>query len=122
MLQGQLRARLLEHLRHHNGDSMKVKRKQGKPSLTARLLSSLFLDYLQYNEFTFTISVFMPESQMASWRPFAYEEMLELLHLDPSSDMHIRLKLVMTTLSLFNACEVSRRTLSVLVEMISVHG
>jgi len=73
---------------------MEVKRKQGKPSLTERLLSSLFLDYLECNGFTFTISVFMPESQMASWRPFAYQEMLELLHLDPSSDLHIRRKLV----------------------------
>jgi hypothetical protein len=62
--------------------------------LTERLLSSLFLEYLESSGFTFTISVFMPESQMASWRPFSYDEMLELLHLDPSSDLHTRLKLV----------------------------
>lgn len=37
--------------------------------------------------------MFMPESQMASWPPFSYEEMLEQLHLDPSSDLHVRLKL-----------------------------
>ena len=74
---------------------MEPNKRQGKPSMTERLLSSLFLDYLESNGFTFTISVFMPESQMASWPPFSYEEMLELLHLDPSSDLHIRLKLVM---------------------------
>jgi hypothetical protein len=73
---------------------MQPKKKRRKPSLRERLLSSLFLDYLQANGFTFTISVFMPESQMASWPPFSYQEMLELLHLDPSSDLHIRLKLV----------------------------
>ncbi|XP_024402475.1 uncharacterized protein [Physcomitrium patens] len=92
-MKGQLRARLLEHLRHSNGVSIEPKKKQSKPSLTDRLLSSLFLDYLESNRFTFTISMFMPESQMASWPPFSYEEMLEQLHLDPSSDLHVRLKL-----------------------------
>ncbi|KAG0557376.1 hypothetical protein KC19_11G124600 [Ceratodon purpureus] len=92
-MKGQLRARLLEHLRHHKEDLIQPKKKQRKPSLIERLLSSLFLDYLESNGFTFTVSVFMPESQMASWPPFSYQEMLELLHLGPTSDLHVRLKL-----------------------------
>lgn len=90
--QGQLRARLLaQHLRHPKDDLMQPKKRQRKPSLIERLLSSLFLDYLEANAFTFTVSVFMPESQMSSWPPFSYQEMLELLHFDPSSDLHTQL-------------------------------
>ena len=80
--------------------------------MTERLLSSLFLDYLHKNGFTFTISVFLPESQMVSHPPFSYDEMLELLHLDPSSKFHLRLKLV---------CDSSVRSQQVLI-LINMHA
>ncbi|KAL2634172.1 hypothetical protein R1flu_005651 [Riccia fluitans] len=81
-LKSQLRARLLDHLRKQDGNLLENKHKNRKPSVTERLLSSLFLDYLNSYGYAFTQSVFLPESTMVSWRPYTYQEILQLLHLD----------------------------------------
>jgi hypothetical protein len=93
--QSQLRARLIDHLRSSDDGSnflLQSKTNNTRPSLTERLLSSLFLDYLAAYDYSFTTSVFSPESHLVSWAPFSYKEMLQLLHLDPSSEMHHKLK------------------------------
>jgi hypothetical protein len=93
--QSQLRARLIDHLRSSDDGSnflLQSKTNNTRPSLTERLLSSLFLDYLAAYDYSFTTSVFLPESHLVSWAPFSYKEMLQLLHLDPSSEMHHKLK------------------------------
>ncbi|CAM6041941.1 unnamed protein product [Sphagnum compactum] len=93
-LKSQLRARLIDHLRSSDDGSnflLQSKTNNTRPSLTERLLSSLFLDYLAAYDYSFTTSVFLPESHLVSWAPFSYKEMLQLLHLDPSSEMHHKL-------------------------------
>jgi hypothetical protein len=93
--QSQLRARLIDQLRSSDDGSnflQQSKTNNTRPSLTERLLSSLFLDYLAAYDYSFTTSVFLPESHLVSWAPFSYKEMLQLLHLDPSSEMHHKLK------------------------------
>ncbi|CAK9869837.1 unnamed protein product [Sphagnum jensenii] len=94
-LKSQLRARLIDHLRSSDDGSnflLQSKTNNTRPSLTERLLSSLFLDYLAAYDYSLTTSVFLPESHLVSWAPFSYKEMLQLLHLDPSSEMHHELK------------------------------
>ncbi|CAK9213189.1 unnamed protein product [Sphagnum troendelagicum] len=94
-LKSQLRARLIDQLRSSDDGSnflLQSKTNNTRPSLTERLLSSLFLDYLAAYDYSFTTSVFLPESHLVSWAPFSYKEMLQLLHLDPSSEMHHKLK------------------------------
>lgn len=92
--QSQLRVRLLDHLREQDGTLLQNKDKNRKPSVTERLLGSLFLDYLNSYGYAFTQSVFLPESRMVSWPPYSNQEILQLLHLDSSSTFSPRLKFV----------------------------
>ncbi|KAL3693665.1 hypothetical protein R1sor_007316 [Riccia sorocarpa] len=92
-LKSQLRARLLDHLKKQDGNLLENKDKNRKPSVTERLLSSLFLDYLNSYGYAFTQSVFLPESRMVSWPPYSSDEILQLLHLDvPPSFINRQLK------------------------------
>ncbi|BBN12808.1 oral-facial-digital syndrome 1 protein [Marchantia polymorpha subsp. ruderalis] len=91
-LKSQLRVRLLDHLREQDGTLLQNKDKNRKPSVTERLLGSLFLDYLNSYGYAFTQSVFLPESRMVSWPPYSNQEILQLLHLDSSSTFSPRLK------------------------------
>lgn len=93
MWQSQLRARLVDQLRDHDGALLEYKGNR-KPSLTERILTSLFLDYLKAHGFPFTQSVFLPESQAGSWPAFSFQELAQLLHLDKTTSSHLYLKIV----------------------------
>ncbi|CAM6087968.1 unnamed protein product [Calypogeia fissa] len=91
-LKSQLRARLVDQLRDQDGTLLEFKGIR-KPSITERILTSLFLDYLRAYGYSFTLSVFLPESQSVAWPAFTFQEMSQLLHVDPTSSFHQYLKI-----------------------------
>ncbi|CAM6095685.1 unnamed protein product [Calypogeia fissa] len=91
-LKSQLRARLVDQLRDQDGTLLEFNGNI-KPSITERILTSLFLDYLRAYGYSFTLSVFLPESQSVAWPAFTFQEMSRLLHVDPTASFHQYLKI-----------------------------
>ncbi|KAJ7562741.1 hypothetical protein O6H91_03G082700 [Diphasiastrum complanatum] len=80
-LKSQLRASLFHQLRDYDATLSSTKKKN-KLSLEERILSSLFFDYLEAYGYSFTQSVFVPESRIETVALFSYKELLQLLRLD----------------------------------------
>ena len=89
--QTQLRAQLLGQLQR--GQVVRLAPPPGSepPSLKRRALNNLVAAYLAAAEYGYSLSVFGEESGAAAAPPLSDEEMLEVLHIEQHSSMHVAL-------------------------------
>lgn len=84
-VQSQLRKQLLEHLRASEpGDPPAARR---AATIQEQALNTLFAEYLAATQRTCTLSVFLPEADLDSSVPLTHQDMMTVLHIQPSSPM-----------------------------------
>ena len=85
-LKSHLRTRILSKL--SGRDKVGIARaSRGNEGLISRVLDSLFTDYLRQNGYDYTLSVFLPESGLQSSSSLTLGEILDMLHIDKTSQM-----------------------------------
>eukprot|EP00741_Cyanophora_paradoxa_P025545 tig00000383_g24651.t1 len=86
-LKTQLRSQVLRELRKHSGDSVleagEPARRENPFTLWQRGVNLLIAEYLRLSEYSFTLSVFLPESGAGSEYALARDDVLRLLRLNP---------------------------------------
>ncbi|XP_071847803.1 centriole and centriolar satellite protein OFD1-like isoform X2 [Apostichopus japonicus] len=96
-LKVQLRKRLVAELQHSamkqgftpRGEEEQVDAR--KTSLTLRAVNSLVADHLKRCDYEYTLSIFLPESDTSREKMFTIPDLLELLHVQPSSPLYNKL-------------------------------
>jgi hypothetical protein len=85
-LQSQLRQQLLQQLHSTSSEAQPVQRQAG--SIQEQVLNTLFAEYLAATQRTCTLSVFLPEAALEDSVPLTHNDIMSILHIQPSSALH----------------------------------
>ncbi|KAK9829063.1 hypothetical protein WJX72_003703 [[Myrmecia] bisecta] len=89
-LKTQLRSQVLNKLQTEHGAAI-APAQQAQQNLWRRAMNSIVAEYLAASRYDYTLSVFQPECGLSSAAPFTHAEILQVLHIEEATPLHLAL-------------------------------